>query len=74
MDDDQADERNAVSQFMQELIPVVFMYACVLALGPFIAGAMWLAFDGDRLREDAEPVATTATEPAATRTTASAAA
>ena len=41
-----------MSEFMREALPIIFMYACVLALGPFIAVAMWMAFDGDRLRED----------------------
>ena len=40
-----------MSEFMREALPIIFMYACVLALGPFIAVAMWMAFDGDRLRE-----------------------
>ncbi len=42
-----------MSEFMREALPIIFMYACVLALGPFIAFAMWMAFDGDRLRDDA---------------------
>ncbi|MCB0880206.1 MAG: hypothetical protein KDC46_14630 [Thermoleophilia bacterium] len=37
--------------FVHEVLPFVFMYTCVLMLGPFVAFAMWMAFDGDRLRE-----------------------
>ncbi len=40
-----------MSEFMREALPIIFMYGCVLALGPFIGIAMWMAFDGDRLRE-----------------------
>lgn len=40
-----------MSDFMREALPIIFMYGCVLALGPFIGIAMWMAFDGDRLRE-----------------------
>jgi hypothetical protein len=49
------EEGNEMSDTMREVLPVVFMFGCVLALGPFIAFAMWLAFDGDRLREDEVP-------------------
>jgi hypothetical protein len=47
-----------MSEFMRDALPIIFMFGCVLALGPFIAIAMWMAFDGDRLRE--EEVATEA--------------
>lgn len=40
-----------MSETMREALPIFFMFGCVLALGPFIAMAMWMAFDGDRLRE-----------------------
>lgn len=47
-----------MSEFTRELIPILFMYGCVLLLGPFIGFAMWMAFDGDSVRE---PGATAAT-------------
>lgn len=50
-----------MSEFMREALPIFFMYGCVLALGPFIAIAMWMAFDGDRLREP-EEVATSSVD------------
>ena len=46
-----------MSEFMREALPIFFMFGCVLALGPFIAVAMWMAFDGDRLREPVEVAA-----------------
>jgi hypothetical protein len=41
-----------MSEFWTQALPIVFMYGCVALLGPFVAIAMWMAFDGDRLRED----------------------
>lgn len=41
-----------MSDTMREVVPVLFMFGCVLALGPIVGYAIWLAFDGDRLRED----------------------
>lgn len=41
-----------MSEFMREALPIIFMYGVVVLLGPFIAFAMWMAFDGDRLREE----------------------
>lgn len=35
---------------MSELLPFVFMFACVLLLVPFFVGALFTAFDGDRRR------------------------
>ncbi|MCW2920797.1 MAG: hypothetical protein JWL76_671 [Thermoleophilia bacterium] len=40
-----------MSEFTREALPIMFMFGCVLLLVPFIAVAMWMAFDGDRLRE-----------------------
>ncbi len=54
-----------MSDFMREALPIMFMYGCVLALGPFVGIAMWMAFDGDRERTHDAPVA----EPAATQVT-----
>lgn len=54
-----------MSEFMREALPIIFMYGCVLALGPFIGIAMWMAFDGDRLRED-DAVAAPAAAPQVT--------
>ncbi|MCW2921392.1 MAG: hypothetical protein JWL76_1266 [Thermoleophilia bacterium] len=34
------------------IIAVAFMFACALALVPFILFAMYLVFDGDRMREE----------------------
>ncbi len=48
-----------MSEFMREALPIIFMFGCVLALVPFISIAMWMAFDGDRLREPEAEVATT---------------
>jgi hypothetical protein len=59
-----------MSETMREALPIIFMYGCVLALGPFIAFAMWMAFDGDRLREPEVVVEPTLVE-ATTTTTAS---
>lgn len=45
-----------MSETMREALPIIFMSGCVLLLAPFIALAMWMAFDGDRLREpEVEP-------------------
>jgi hypothetical protein len=49
-----------MSEFAREALPIAVMYGFVLLLAPFIGYAMWIAFEGDRLREDA--VAPAATE------------
>lgn len=49
-----------MSETMREALPIIFMYGCVLLLGPFVGFAMWAAFDGDRLRE-VDEVETTST-------------
>jgi hypothetical protein len=41
----------AMSETMHELIPVLFMFGCVLALGPLVGVTLWMIHDGDRLRE-----------------------
>jgi len=41
-----------MSETTREMIPILFMYGFVSLLAPFIGFAMWMAFDGDRLRED----------------------
>ena len=41
-----------MSDTMREVVPVLFMFGCVFALGPLVGYAIWLAVDGDRLRED----------------------
>ena len=47
-----------MSETTREMIPILFMYGFVFLLAPFIGFAMWMAFDGDRLREEeAEQVA-----------------
>lgn len=57
-----------MSDLTREMIPIIVMYGFVLLLAPFIAMAMWMAFDGDRLRVDAEEGAPTAADaPAAPR-------
>ncbi len=69
-----------MSDFMREALPIMFMFCCVLALGPLVGFAMWMAFDGDRLREDhaelpvAQTTADTAKAPSADGTGAIAAA
>lgn len=40
-----------MSELARELIPIVVMYFFVFLLAPFIAVTMWVAFDGDKLRE-----------------------
>ncbi len=40
-----------MSEFVREALPIFFMYGVVLLLGPLIGITMWMAFDGDRLRE-----------------------
>lgn len=46
-----------MSEFARQAVPIVVMYGFVLLLLPFIGYAMWLAFDGDSLREpDADAV------------------
>ena len=41
-----------MSELAREIIPIAVMYVFVLALAPFIGFAMYVAFDGDRLREE----------------------
>jgi hypothetical protein len=43
-----------VSDLTREIIPIAVMYGFVLLLAPFIAYAMWLAFEGDRPSEPIE--------------------
>lgn len=48
-----------MSQFVSELIPIAFMYLFCFALAPFIAWALWMAFEGDR----EQPAETETVEP-----------
>ena len=41
-----------MSETMREAIPIIFMFGCVLLLGPFIGFAMWMMYDGDRAYTD----------------------
>lgn len=43
-----------MSETMRELLPVLFMFGCVFALGPLVGGTLWMMHDGDRLRDDQE--------------------
>jgi hypothetical protein len=52
-----------MSEFAREALPIAVMYGFVLLLAPFIGYAMWIAFEGDRLREDA-PASAAAEAPA----------
>jgi hypothetical protein len=51
---------HAMSELAREILPIAFMYSFVLLLAPFIAMAMYFAFDGDRLRVIEDELATEA--------------
>lgn len=38
-----------MSETMHQALPIIFMYGFVSLLAPFIAAALWFAFEGDRL-------------------------
>lgn len=58
-----------MSELTREMIPIIVMYGFVLLLAPFIGITMWVAFDGDRLREpELEVDATTAPAGEVTKT------
>lgn len=38
-----------MSEFVRELVPVIFMYTFVAALAPLVVFTMWMIFDGDRV-------------------------
>jgi hypothetical protein len=44
-----------MSNLTRELIPVAVMYGFVLLLAPAIGYTMWIAFEGDQVREAVEP-------------------
>ena len=55
-----------MSETMREAIPIIVMYGFVLLLAPFIGFALWMAFDGDRVRAQSDvdaPTAEAATAP-----------
>jgi hypothetical protein len=42
-----------MTDLMREILPIAFMYFCVLLLAPFIAYALWMGLEGDRSAEAA---------------------
>jgi hypothetical protein len=46
-----------MSEFMREALPIFFMYGVVGLLGPLVGLTMWMALDGDRLRDEADSAA-----------------
>lgn len=57
---DRFDQEAAVSETMRELVPVLFMFGCVLALGPLVGFTLWMIHDGDRLRTASDEPSTAA--------------
>ena len=46
---------------LREALPIIFMYCCAFLLAPFIAYALYIAFEGDRRNA---PVVEATEEPA----------
>jgi hypothetical protein len=51
-----------MSETMREALPILFMFGVAGLLGPLVGLTMWIAFDGDRLREDLREQATVTDE------------
>jgi hypothetical protein len=43
-----------MSEFVQQALPIAFMFGVVSLLGPLVGITMWMAFDGDRVRPEAQ--------------------
>lgn len=48
-----------MGEVARQAVPIVVMFGFVLLLAPFIGFGLWLAFDGDRIREEQARAAAT---------------